>query len=418
MQIDIEGSSFKRTIREAVRLGLPPEDFVIIDPRITSHVLPFNVLAADAHFNRFTVVQALVAAMMRCWPTAFEAGARMESMLTSGATLLAEHNLSLRDFPRICEDEDLCACLADGAQDPQARSFFYHYRTKRQFGDWIESSWNKVSALAHSPYLGPMLESPTCTDFSKLMDEKTVLVRLDEAHLQGHLRLIATLLLHRIEMDSYKRDEGASPYPIYLDEGQEYPTPSLHRLVARRQKRGIGMAIFFQVRRQFDPEMFSAIIGNVRTRIAFGLGDVEDAEVMAKQLFQPTGDRIKTQKTEKLLGLFDVPVGEPKFWSLAEEISHFAGELRRAVPGEAVLHLLDSGEVYWLTTPLVPDLDDIPQDVVKRWVMASMEANLLPRSATLDERKRREEYLAAFAETARKLAHKKAKERALKKRSS
>jgi hypothetical protein len=409
--LDLEGSTQDHLIRlivadadrkyPKVPLGRRYEPacsrYAVFCPTDDSGVIPFNWLAPDASYSLFETAQYFIAALKRVWPEQFALGARMEDVFRSAFLVLGEQHLSVQEFDDLFLDPRFAETLAFHSKQP-ALKFWTVYRAqlaKTRFREWIESARNKVSEILSSPYLAPMFSTETCVDFSKLMDDgKTVLIRLEEDRLGDQLPLLATLLLARIELDSAKRQEGASTYITFLDEFQEYPSDCVHRIMSRRQKRGLGLCVFHQNRAQIDWKLLSAIMGNCGTRIAFSLGDYEDAEKMARQLFPLRGDRIKRQKAERLWGIVPVPTGEPSYWSVGEELAHYANQIKSQRVGEAVACYADEGKTYWLRTPLSTPPPRVPAEHIAAFMETNARINLVSIESCRDAYKRRREHIA------------------------
>jgi DNA helicase HerA-like ATPase len=364
---DIEGGLYDYLACHApldgsVRLLNPSDDSL--------GVIPMNLLAGP-YQGLHTRVQALLSVFRRAWPDSFDSAARMRAILTSGFMALGEAGYSLANFDRLILDPTFAGELAANSARPELLTFWTDYRPKLRgaFLQWIESSRNKIFDLLASPYLGPSLQADSCIN----LFEKTTLIRLDESKLQDHLRLFATIFLALVELQSAERPELSEPFFLLLDEMQEYPSDGIHRLISRRQKRGLGVIAAHQNVQQIDPRLLSDIIGNCEHRMIFKLGDIKDAIWAAEQVFELTGDRVKHQKTERVWGIFKIEVGDPTYWSRSDEHVHFARELQLQQPGQCVYHRLSSGKAYYATVPFCPDVPGavIPESLKEQSRMLS-----------------------------------------------
>jgi hypothetical protein len=71
---------------------------------------------------------------------------------------------------------------------------------------------------------------------------------------------------------------------MYLDEFQTFTTLALVNMLAELRKYGLGLVLANQFMDQIDPEVRSAILGNVGTLIVFRVG-AADAQKLVKEIF-------------------------------------------------------------------------------------------------------------------------------------
>jgi hypothetical protein len=84
--------------------------------------------------------------------------------------------------------------------------------------------------------------------------------------------------LSRVDMDEKDRH----PFYLYIDEFQNFMTPSIKTILAEARKYKLSLNMAHQYLGQLDDDIKSAVFGNVGTKFAFRVGP-EDTEFLAKQ---------------------------------------------------------------------------------------------------------------------------------------
>ncbi len=142
-----------------------------------------------------------------------------------------------------------------------------------------------------NPYLYPILTQPTSAfDLRKIMDGgKVLLVNLAKGKIgEDTAALLGGLLIARIALAALSRADmpqnNRRDFYIYLDEFQTFPTTIIANMLSELRKYHIGIVLSNQFLFQLDPNVRSAILGNVGTLISFRVG-LEDALALEKELY-------------------------------------------------------------------------------------------------------------------------------------
>jgi TraM recognition site of TraD and TraG len=126
-------------------------------------------------------------------------------------------------------------------------------------------------------------------DFKRIMNERGILLaRLSQGAIgEENAYLLGTLLvskLHQLTLGRQEMDASErSPFYLYIDEFQNFVTPSMSAILSGARKYNLGLILAHQEFRQLwgrDQDVASAVISNPYTRICFRLGDF-DAQKLA-----------------------------------------------------------------------------------------------------------------------------------------
>lgn len=355
---DVEDRLSSRTLRHLCDAGREP---VIIDP--ARGAVPLNVLAVPPGVHPHTIIEGCLQTFQRFWFDSW--GPRTEDILRHSLMLLIDQGLTLGELPRLLSNQAFRERVAESSEDERVRLFFLdHLRgiSGREYRTWIEAVRNKVASLMSNPFLAPCLSTDECLDFLQVMDSGTpLIVNLNEKVLGDSGRILGALIISRLFQVALRREPGARPFILYLDEFQTLTTRSLLDLITRSRKRGLGCVLAHQTCSQppFDrnPDFLSTILGNVATTVVMQIGR-EDAERFAKEVFPAHGVQAKRQKKHWLWGSY----GDPQFYSVVEEREQQMDELQEQHPRECVIRVKE-GEgrrifvcsAYDLPEPICPE---------------------------------------------------------------
>lgn len=148
---------------------------------------------------------------------------------------------------------------------------------------------NKVAAALTNPTLRLILGQHRATlDPEVLMDEGRIFIaNLSLGRLgTDSATFLGALLVARFQLAAYaraqQRPEARRPFTLYVDEFQNFTTPSFGELLAEARKYGLGLVLAHQHLGQLDDGLRRAVLGNVGTTIAFRVGG-EDAETLSSE---------------------------------------------------------------------------------------------------------------------------------------
>jgi hypothetical protein len=240
--------------------------------------------------------------------------------------------------------------LAGASKDPLVRAYFLeHLKNVRgsELRSWTEAIRNKLAPFILSPYLLPMLCQNSCIDMYRQIQiaGRTFLCHLSAEHLKDSAGLLGMIIQTLIEEATIRRPENvARVYPIIIDEFQKSASKTILELAVRGSRRGVGLILAHQAMRQapFDkePGYIDTLLGTTHVKVAFRCG-ASDAERLAKEMFEATGELVKTRKKHWLWGDY----GPTTYYSIPEQRSHWAWQIQDQHRRECYISLQGDGIV-------------------------------------------------------------------------
>jgi hypothetical protein len=151
-------------------------------------------------------------------------------------------------------------------------------------------------------------------------------------------QLLSSILVSKVQLLSFTRDESSMPFFLVLDEYQNYVTHSFSKILSEARKFRLGIHLYNQYNSQIPDYLLAAIAGNCGTRYSFRVGEL-DAPYLARFLKPYTEDQlinlpnfkyiakrlVKGEKEKEAL-LYKAPK-PPKVYGYGEEINKRSREL-------------------------------------------------------------------------------------------
>lgn len=144
--------------------------------------------------------------------------------------------------------------------------------------------------LVHPIIKRVLIDNPDEVSLRKAIDEKKiVLVNLSKGHVGADVsHILGALFITSIASASFSRvdteEDKRIPFMVYVDEFHNFTTLSLIGMFSELRKFKVGMTMAHQYMAQLDPDIKSAVLGNVGTIISFRIG-TEDAMILTKEMY-------------------------------------------------------------------------------------------------------------------------------------
>jgi len=276
---------------DAVLRHLPAErveDVVLFDPADEEYPVGFNILSASSDPERNLLASDLVAVFRRL-STSW--GDQMNAVLSNAiiAFLESSRGGTLLDLRRFLVEPAFRKEFLATVTDPEV----LYYWTKE---------FPLLSGKPHGPVLTRLNtflrpkpvrymvgQRQGRLDFADVMDRKRIfLARLSHGAIgEENAQLLGTLLVskfHQLALGRQRQKESDRSYFwLYVDEFQNFATPSMAAMLSGARKYRLGLVLahqdLYQLQRQ-SPDVASAVATNPYTRVCFRLGD-DDAKKLA-----------------------------------------------------------------------------------------------------------------------------------------
>jgi len=290
---------------EEILASVPPErmkDVIYFDPAYTARPMGLNMLEYDRSRPEMKtfVVDAVYDIFRKLYADVPEAFGPMFEQYYRNATMLVvddpDSGSTFLEIPRIFADSD-----------------FREYKLSRCTNPVIVQFWRKIAEAAGGeaslenvvPYITSkfdvflandimrpiVAQEKSAFDFRSIMDDKKIfLANLSKGRLgDRNASLLGLVLVSKFLQAAFSRIDTRGelpPFYLYIDEFQNFATPSIATILSEARKYKLSLTIAHQFIAQLEENIRDAVIGNVGTKIAMRIGTT-DAEFLEKQ-FAPT----------------------------------------------------------------------------------------------------------------------------------
>jgi len=269
-------------IVEDVLLRIPEhrkDDVLLIDPYDTDFPIGFNILHANTDAEKIVLSSDIVSAFKR-FATSW--GDNMSSVLSQAVNTFLESSTggTLIELKRFLLEEPFRKKFLESVDDPSI-----HYYWHNEYGylkNRIAPLLTRIDTFLRPKIVRYMLAQKEGIDFRKCIDEKKiVLIKLSQGLIgEENSYLLGSLFLSKFNQVAQGRQnltkEQRHPYYIYLDEFQNFITPSISQILSGARKYGLGLILAHQEIAQIDDyKTLNSVISNPYIRICFRLGDID-----------------------------------------------------------------------------------------------------------------------------------------------
>jgi Type IV secretion-system coupling protein DNA-binding domain len=275
---------------------------VPIDPHRGHWIVAYNLLRKRRSASASVVVSAIVDAMAHVWGAADTRDTpRFARWARNILYALYVKNLTLAEAVHLLSEQvEVREAMTRNLSDGMVQRDWDMVRSwkRREFEDEVSSTVNRLVPFLSNIEIAAMIgQSDRSFDFGRAIEEgQIVLVNLSQAggiiH-QEDARLIGTLLLNDLWTAATERGkrDGLKPFYAYVDEFQEFLTPTLAKNLD--QSRGFG--IHWTLSHQFPAQLrddgdngcriYNSVMENARNKVVFSLATEENMRPMAQWLF-------------------------------------------------------------------------------------------------------------------------------------
>jgi hypothetical protein len=259
-------------------------EVIIFDPSITDTVVGFNILEAHNDFEKIVLSSDLVEAFKS---TATSWGDNMSAVLANAINtfLESEKSGSIVELKRFLVDAGFRKSFLSSVQDLNLQNYWMHEFPKMEKG--ITPLLTRLDGFLRNKIIRNILSIKKGLDVEEAMNSrKIILVKLPQGLIGfENANLLGSLLLSKLHQATFARqqrdDIERNPFTIYLDEFQNFLTPSMTSMLEGSRKYQVSLVLAHQHLKQIkDAHILDSVLSNAYTRIAFRLGD-EDARKLS-----------------------------------------------------------------------------------------------------------------------------------------
>lgn len=266
-------------------LGIIPSarvnDVVLIDPSDEEYSVGFNILSAHSDLEKNLLASDLISVFQRL-STSW--GDQMEIVLQNAilAFLESDQGGTLADLRRFLIEPAFREKFLSTVRDPD---IVYYWRKA-----FAQLSGNKSigpvltrleTFLAPKPIRYMVTQRENRLDFGDIMDSgKIFLAKLPHGQMgKENSFLLGSLLVSKFQQLAMGRQaqriESRRPFYLYIDEFQNFITPSMSEILSGARKYRLGLVLAHQELHHLerDKDVASAVLSNPYTRIVFRVGD-------------------------------------------------------------------------------------------------------------------------------------------------
>lgn len=276
-----------------VVLGRLPEnrvrDVAILDPSDEEFPVGLNILEAHSEVEKNLLSSDLVAIFQR-FATSW--GDQMTTVL--GNTILAflesREAGSLIDLRKFLVDKEFRREFLATVHDPEV-VYYFEKEYPQLKGNPASPILTRLDSFLRPKLIRYMVgQRRGALSLRRVMDDRKILLAKLPQGIIGHenAHLLGALLVAKFHQAALSRQQLPEPerhdFHLYIDEFQNFTTPSMASLLAEARKYHLGLVLAHQDLRQLqdqDGRIGSAVLTNPATRICFRVGD-QDARTLAR----------------------------------------------------------------------------------------------------------------------------------------
>lgn len=257
-------------------------DVMIIDPSDAEFPLGFNILSGHSEIEKEILSSDLVAGFKRL-STSW--GDQMNSVLANAilAFLESPKGGTLIDLRRFLIEKSFRDTFLRSVTDPSI-TYYWEKEYPLLKSSSIGSILTRLDTFLRPKLIRNMVAQKTSPNFERIMDSKKILlVKLSQGLIgTENSYLLGTLIVSKIQQAAMARQAldktERTPFYLYIDEFQNFITPSMSAILSGARKYHLGLILAHQDMQQlvkYDSELATSITSNAGTRVCFRLGDTD-----------------------------------------------------------------------------------------------------------------------------------------------
>ena len=280
-------------------------DVVYFNPRDIEYPIGLNVLELSSKVSgdellleQDFVTESVVSLFRKIFSEDDSGGHRIEYILRNAIhTAFTTEQPTLFTVYRLLTDTDYRKSITSKLEDTDLKNFWVNEYGQAGGMQRVKMSGgvtSKVSRFQRSASARRVLEQPRSTiDFDEILaDNKILICNFAKGKIgEDTSSLFGVSVLTKLQLAAYRRQnldqEQRQPFYLYVDEFQNFATPSFMQLLSEARKYKLFLTMAEQSPSQQDKlSMVSTILSNVGTTVCFRSGSPLDEQLLLP-LFSP-----------------------------------------------------------------------------------------------------------------------------------
>lgn len=261
------------------------DDVILFDPNDTEYPIGFNLLEARTEIEK-TVLSSDLVELFRRFSTSW--GDQMTAVLANAITAFVESDTggTLVDLKRFLLEPEFRKQILSQNVD-SSTVYFWEKEFPLLKGSSQVSIITRLDAFLRSKLVRNIITQREGLNFGDIIENKKIfLAKLSQGIIgEENAYLLGSLIcskLHQVVMGRQTLSIAErSPFFCYIDEFQNFATPSMASILSGSRKYSFGLTISHQDLQQIvDNALLNSVITNPAIRICFALGD-NDAQKLS-----------------------------------------------------------------------------------------------------------------------------------------
>ncbi len=270
---------------ESVLDGIPEnrhDDVVLFDPGDEAFAIGFNILDAKSEVEKNVLASDLVE-IFRRFSTSW--GDQMSVVLGNAisAFLESEEKGSLIDLRKFLIEKEYRAAFLRKVHDEHVK-YFWEKEFPLLRGAALSSILTRLDFFLRPKLIRNIIGQKDGLDLENIVNHKKILlIKLAQGIIgDENAYLLGSLLvskLHQVVMQrQLQSTQERKPFFLYIDEFQNFITPSMKAILSGARKYSLGLILAHQDLQQLwetDTALANSVITNAGVRICFRIGDFD-----------------------------------------------------------------------------------------------------------------------------------------------
>lgn len=264
------------------------KDVVLVDPADTEYPIGLNLLSAYSDAEKIILSSDMVA-LFRRFSTSW--GDQMTSVLANAidAILESKNGGTLIDLRRLLVEPNFRNKFLQTVENP---NILYYWTNEFQLlpKNTVGPILTRLDTFLRPRIVRNMMAQKEGLNFHEILNgQKILLVKLAQGLIgEDNSYLLGTLIVAKLHQAAQARQnlspDERTPFYFYIDEFQNFITPSMSAILSGARKYGLGLILAHQDLEQLvrrDTELANSVLSNPAIRVCFKCGD-NDASKLEK----------------------------------------------------------------------------------------------------------------------------------------